>query len=127
MTTNFKEFALNPALHASIEVMKFETPTPIQALAIPFALEGRDIIGSAQTGTGKTAAFCVPMINYLMQNTNAHALVMLPTRELAAQVHVVARQMIGDFVKGPDGIKTALLIGGEPTVNNMPSLTAVRA
>ncbi len=114
MTTNFKEFALQPALHASLDAMKFETPTPIQALAIPFALEGRDIIGSAQTGTGKTAAFCVPMINYLMENTNAHALVMLPTRELAAQVHVVARQMIGDFVKGPDGIKTALLIGGEP-------------
>lgn len=114
MTTNFKEFALNPALHASLEAMKFETPTPIQALAIPHALEGRDIIGSAQTGTGKTAAFCVPMINYLMENPTAHALVMLPTRELAAQVHVVARQMIGEFVKGPQGIKTALLIGGEP-------------
>lgn len=114
MTTNFKEFALNPALQASLEAMKFETPTPIQAMAIPFALEGRDIIGSAQTGTGKTAAFCVPMINYLMENPTAHALVMLPTRELAAQVHVVARQMIGEFVKGPTGIKTALLIGGEP-------------
>lgn len=114
MTTNFKEFALNSALHASLDAMKFETPTPIQALAIPHALEGRDIIGSAQTGTGKTAAFCVPMIHYLMENTNAHALVMLPTRELAAQVHTVARQMIGEFAKGPQGIKTALLIGGEP-------------
>lgn len=114
MTTNFKEFALNPVLHASLETMKFETPTPIQAMAIPHALEGRDIIGSAQTGTGKTAAFCVPMINYLMENTQAHALVMLPTRELAAQVHTVARQMIGDAVKGSTGIKTALLIGGEP-------------
>lgn len=114
MTTNFKEFALNSVLHASLDAMKFETPTPIQALAIPHALEGRDIIGSAQTGTGKTAAFCVPMINYLMENTNAHALVMLPTRELAAQVHTVARQMIGEFAKGPQGIKTALLIGGEP-------------
>lgn len=114
MTTNFKEFALNPVLHAALDAMKFDIPTPIQALAIPFALEGRDIIGSAQTGTGKTAAFCVPMINFLMENTNAHALVMLPTRELAAQVHTVARQMIGEFAKGPQGIKTALLIGGEP-------------
>jgi superfamily II DNA/RNA helicase len=114
MSTNFKEFALNPALHASLEAMKFETPTPIQALAIPFALEGRDILGSAQTGTGKTAAFCVPMINFLMNNPTAHALVMLPTRELAAQVHVVARQMIGNEAKGQQGIKTALLIGGEP-------------
>ncbi len=113
MTTNFKEFALNSALQSALDVMKFETPTPIQAMAIPFALEGRDIIGSAQTGTGKTAAFCVPMINFLMNNPTAHALVMLPTRELAAQVHVVARQMIGESAKGPNGIKTALLIGGE--------------
>lgn len=114
MTTTFKEFALQPALHASLDAMKFETPTPIQAIAIPFALEGRDIIGSAQTGTGKTGAFSVPMINYLMENPTAHALVMLPTRELATQVHTVARQMIGEFCKGPEGIKTALLIGGEP-------------
>jgi ATP-dependent RNA helicase DeaD len=114
MTTHFKEFALNPALHASLDAMQFETPTPIQALAIPFALEGRDIIGSAQTGTGKTGAFCVPMINYLLENPAAHALVMLPTRELASQVHDVARKMIGEAVKGPQGIKTALLIGGEP-------------
>ncbi len=114
MTTNFKEFALNPALQTSLENMKFETPTPIQAMAIPLGLEGRDILGSAQTGTGKTGAFCVPMINFLMNNPQAHALVMLPTRELASQVHDVARKMIGDMNKGPQGIKTALLIGGEP-------------
>ncbi len=114
MTTNFNEFALNPALQTSLKNMNFETPTPIQAMAIPFALEGRDILGSAQTGTGKTAAFCVPMINYLLENPTAHALVMLPTRELASQVHDVARKMIGFDVKGPNGVKTALLIGGEP-------------
>ncbi len=114
MTTNFNEFALHPALQESLKAMNFETPTPIQAMAIPFALEGRDILGSAQTGTGKTAAFCVPMINYLMNNTQAHALVMLPTRELASQVHDVARKMIGTQTKGSEGIKTALLIGGEP-------------
>lgn len=114
MTTNFNEFALHPALQESLKAMNFETPTPIQAMAIPFALEGRDILGSAQTGTGKTAAFCVPMINYLMNNPTAHALVMLPTRELASQVHDVARKMIGTQTKGSEGIKTALLIGGEP-------------
>ena len=114
MTTNFKEFALNPALQTSLENMKFETPTPIQAMAIPLGLEGRDILGSAQTGTGKTGAFCVPMINFLLENPTAHALVMLPTRELATQVHDVARKMIGYDAKGPNGIKTALLIGGEP-------------
>src|SRR5687767_11575196 len=108
MTTNFSEFALNPALQKSLQNMNFEIPTPIQALAIPFALEGRDILGSAQTGTGKTAAFSVPMINFLMENPTAHALVMLPTRELATQVHDVARKMIGYDVKD---IKTALLIG----------------
>lgn len=111
MTTNFSEFALNEALQKSLANMKFETPTPIQAMAIPFALEGRDILGSAQTGTGKTAAFCVPMINFLLENPQAHALVMLPTRELATQVHDVARKMIGYDAKG---LKTALLIGGEP-------------
>jgi len=110
MTTNFNEFALNPALQKSLTNMKFETPTPIQAMAIPLGLAGRDILGSAQTGTGKTAAFCVPMINFLMENETAHALVMLPTRELASQVHDVARKMIGYDVKN---IKTALLIGGE--------------
>jgi superfamily II DNA/RNA helicase len=114
MTTNFNEFALHAALQSALTAMNFETPTPIQAMAIPFALEGRDILGSAQTGTGKTAAFCVPMINFLMNNPQAHALVMLPTRELASQVHDVARKMIGTQTKGPEGIKTALLIGGEP-------------
>lgn len=110
MTTHFNEFALHPALQESLTAMNFTAPTPIQAMAIPFGLEGRDILGSAQTGTGKTAAFCIPMINYLMNNPTAHALVMLPTRELATQVHEVARKMMGI----EKGIKTALLIGGEP-------------
>lgn len=114
MTTNFEQFALNPALQSSLKTMGFETPTPIQAMAIPLALEGRDLLGSAQTGSGKTGAFCVPMLNYLLNNPAAHALVMLPTRELASQVHDVARKMIGEAVKGAQGIKTALLIGGEP-------------
>lgn len=109
MITQFNQLMLEPSLQAALTAMNFETPTPIQAMAIPVALEGRDILGSAQTGTGKTAAFCVPMINYLIKNPTAHALVMLPTRELASQVHDVARKMIGQ----ERGIKTALLIGGE--------------
>ncbi len=114
MTTHFNEFALSPALQESLSMMNFSVPTPIQAMAIPFGLEGRDILGSAQTGTGKTAAFCIPMIDYLIKNPSAHALVMLPTRELATQVHDVARKMLGLGSKGPEGIKSALLIGGEP-------------
>jgi ATP-dependent RNA helicase DeaD len=109
MTTTFKEFGLHPSLQSALDSMQFDTPTPIQAMAIPLALAGQDILGSAQTGTGKTAAFCVPMINYLINNHTAHALVMLPTRELASQVHSVARKMIGR-----ENIKSALLIGGEP-------------
>jgi len=114
MITTFTELDLESSLQDSLTVMNFQTPTPIQAMAIPFGLEGRDILGSAQTGTGKTAAFCIPMINYLLKNHSAHALVMLPTRELASQVHDVARKMIGFKSKGSEGIKTALLIGGEP-------------
>lgn len=114
MTTHFNEFALSNALQDSLAAMNFEVPTPIQAAAIPLGLAGRDILGSAQTGTGKTAAFCIPMIDFLIKNPSAHALVMLPTRELAGQVHEVARKMIGERAKGPEGIKTALLIGGEP-------------
>lgn len=114
MTTHFNEFALSAELQASLAAMNFEMPTPIQAAAIPLGLAGRDILGSAQTGTGKTAAFCIPMIDFLIKNPSAHALVMLPTRELAGQVHEVARKMIGEKAKGPEGIKTALLIGGEP-------------
>jgi ATP-dependent RNA helicase DeaD len=114
MTTQFTAFDLSNVLQDSLATMNFSEPTPIQAMAIPFGLQGRDILGSAQTGTGKTAAFCIPMIDYLIKNPTAHALVMLPTRELAGQVHEVARKMIGEHGKGPDGIKTALLIGGEP-------------
>jgi ATP-dependent RNA helicase DeaD len=110
MTTNFKEFALSPALHDSLNAMNFSDATPIQALAIPLALEGRDLLGSAQTGTGKTGAFSIPMINALMLDPKAHALVMAPTRELATQVLKVAKDLIGN----EKGIKTALLIGGEP-------------
>jgi ATP-dependent RNA helicase DeaD len=113
-TLNFDSFDLSPELREALQMMNFTEPTPIQAQAIPFGLQGRDILGSAQTGTGKTAAFCIPMIDYLIKNPTAHALVMLPTRELAMQVHDVARKMLGLGAKGQNGIKTALLIGGEP-------------
>ncbi|MCM2344791.1 MAG: DEAD/DEAH box helicase, partial [Alphaproteobacteria bacterium] len=105
----FSDFALPPAIRDALARMNYETPTKIQAMAIPFALQGRDILGSAQTGTGKTAAFSIPMVSKLMANPNAMALVLAPTRELAAQTLDVVRKI----TNGQRDMKAALLIGGE--------------
>lgn len=105
----FSQFGLPDALLQSLNTMQFTTPTPIQEQAIPVALEGHDILGSAQTGTGKTGAFGVPLINHIINNPQSTALVLTPTRELATQVMQVLRQMLKDSPK----IKTALLIGGD--------------
>lgn len=99
--------------------MQFNQPTPIQAKAIPFALEGRDILGSAQTGTGKTGAFGIPLVAKLMERPESSALVLTPTRELAAQVLENLHQMIP-----VPTIKTALLIGGEAMPKQFRQLQA---
>lgn len=106
---SFNEAGLCPPLLKSLERMKFTIPTPIQAQAIPPALEGRDVLGSAQTGTGKTGAFGLPIINKLLTSPRGSALIMTPTRELAVQVMDTLQQMIGNN----PAVKTALLIGGE--------------
>lgn len=105
----FKDMALPEALTHTLEHMQFNDPTPIQAEAIPLALQGRDILGSAQTGTGKTGAFGIPLVVHLLSNPHSTALVMTPTRELATQVISQLQIMLGKRSK----IKTALLIGGE--------------
>ena len=105
----FEEMALPKEIIATLSEMKFSEPTPIQEEAIPHAMKGKDILGSAQTGTGKTAAFGIPLIARLMSNPKGSALVMTPTRELATQVLTQLRLMLG---KSRD-IKTALLIGGD--------------
>jgi ATP-dependent RNA helicase DeaD len=109
MTTDFTGFGLPSKLLQALTRMQFNTPTPIQEKAIPLALQGRDILGSAQTGTGKTGAFGIPLIAKLMENPQAAALIMAPTRELAAQIMTALQQMIP-----VQDIRTALLIGGEP-------------
>ncbi|WPY00781.1 DEAD/DEAH box helicase [Candidatus Trichorickettsia mobilis] len=106
---NFDTLGLPQPLLFSLECMKFNVPTPIQAEAIPPALEGRDILGSAQTGTGKTAAFGIPLVANLLVNTLSSALVLVPTRELAGQVMATLEQLIGK----ESSIKTSLLIGGD--------------
>ena len=117
---SFEELTLPPALRTALAAMKFTTPTPIQAQAIPEALNGRDILGTAMTGSGKTAAFCIPMISRMLSNSRGTALIMLPTRELANQVEAVVKQLLGPY----GTIKSALLIGGESMPNQQAQLRA---
>ena len=107
--TTFQEMGLPEALLHALERMQFHEPTPIQAEAIPLALQGCDILGSAQTGTGKTGAFGIPLIARLLSNQDSSALVMTPTRELATQVMSQIQALLGKKSK----IQSALLIGGE--------------
>ncbi len=86
---NFSEFGFDPSVMEGIEAMGYESPTPIQEKAIPAILQGKDIIGSAQTGTGKTAAFLLPVIQNIIatrESNKTRALVIVPTRELAMQI-----------------------------------------
>ncbi len=106
---NFRSIKIEESLKHSLSKMNFIKPTPIQGMAIPVALEGKDILGTAQTGTGKTLAFSIPLINKLILDKNAFALVMCPTRELASQVMEAIKSIISDKIN----IRTALLIGGE--------------
>ena len=106
---NFQSMNLPEALNTSLEKMGFTNPTPIQAKAIPIAMEGKDILGSAQTGTGKTGAYGIPLVAHLLSNPRAMCLVMTPTRELAMQVSQQLKDMLGK----KSSIQSALLIGGE--------------
>jgi len=92
---NFEQFNLDARLKAGIERAGYETATPIQEAAIPAAMRGRDIIGTAQTGTGKTAAFVLPILNKLLNGQRGvpRALIVTPTRELAEQIHEVVRML----------------------------------
>jgi len=103
----FSDYALCPTLQENIRVKGFVTPTPIQEQTIPAILNGRDVIGMAKTGTGKTAAFLIPLLQKISVDRGQRVLVVAPTRELAYQIHKELR----DFARGLS-IKSALLIGG---------------
>jgi ATP-dependent RNA helicase RhlE len=92
---NFEQFNLDSRLMQGITRAGYETATPIQEAAIPAALRGRDVIGTAQTGTGKTAAFILPILNKLLDGKRGmpRALIVTPTRELAEQIHQVTRAL----------------------------------
>ena len=108
-----------PLLHALTQ-NNFVTPTPIQEQAIPQALAGADILGSAQTGTGKTLAFAIPLIAHVHTNASDSALIIVPTRELAVQVQQAVQKLLVGTLRVP----TALLIGGEPIFKQFRQLKA---
>jgi ATP-dependent RNA helicase DeaD len=114
--TDFTQFGLPEKLNATLINMNYTAPTPIQLQAIPLALEGRDVLGSAQTGTGKTGAFGIPMVAKVLSSPRGNAIVLTPTRELAAQVMTIIQQLLGKR----SFIHSTLLIGGDP----MPPQTA---
>ncbi|MDQ5883824.1 MAG: ATP-dependent helicase DeaD, partial [Pseudomonadota bacterium] len=109
---NFSDFQFADSIMSALQAMGFETPTPIQLQTIPALLEGKDVLGLAQTGTGKTAAFALPMIQKISQNkiaTLPKALIVTPTRELALQVE----QHIRDLTKHIAKIEMVALCGGQ--------------
>ena len=105
---SFDGLGIAPKIIEILDKYKFITPTPIQHRAIPVAIEGKDLMGVAQTGTGKTLAFCIPMIQALARK-GGQGLILLPTRELAIQVDETYRKIGSEL-----GVKTAVLIGGAP-------------
>ncbi|WCJ58561.1 DEAD/DEAH box helicase [Fontisphaera persica] len=116
----FKQFGLSPALNQGVQAMGYTDPTPIQLRAIPLLMEGKDVIGSAQTGTGKTAAFALPILHHLGEPADGpRALILEPTRELAAQVETAFRDL-ARFTR----LRVAVVYGG---VGYGAQLAALRA
>ena len=117
---NFEQFSLDPRIDAGIQAAGFTTPTPIQQQAIPVVLKGRDVLGLAQTGTGKTAAFALPILQRLTKGPlrRTRALIVAPTRELAEQIH----QAISDLARKTK-IRSATVYGG---VGKGPQITALQ-
>lgn len=118
---NFGEFKLDSRLQAGIARAGYSNPTPIQTAAIPAAIAGKDLIGTAQTGTGKTAAFVLPILNRLMDGTRnrTRALIVTPTRELAEQIHENIR-----LLSARTNIRSATIYGG---VGSAPQIKALQS
>src|ERR1700757_1936090 len=107
--SGFHALGLNPELLQALDRAGYHEPTPIQAALIPIALTGRDVIGQAQTGTGKTAAFLLPFLELWRETTapGPQALVLAPTRELVVQVSEEARKL------APSRFRTLAIYGGQ--------------
>jgi ATP-dependent RNA helicase RhlE len=117
----FKDLPISAVLQQRLEAAEFINPTPVQAQAIPAAMDGRDVLATAQTGTGKTLAFLGPAREMLRETEpcGVQALVLVPTRELAMQVHGVFEQLKGKKIKS-----AALVIGGTAEKNQLQSIRA---
>ena len=114
----FAALGIDPAILRSLDDLGFEEPTPIQVAAIPLLLEGRDLIGQAQTGTGKTAAFAIPMLQRIDTNMQRpQAMVLAPTRELALQV-AEEIQKIGKYMR----VRELAIYGGSPIERQIKAL-----
>lgn len=117
---NFNDFNLDPRIIKNLKALGYVTPTPIQSQSIPPILAGHDLMGLAQTGTGKTAAFGLPMVNRLLTGSHqwVRGLIIAPTRELAQQIH----ESMVQFCKGT-ALRSITLYGG---VNINPQITALK-
>src|SRR3989339_388204 len=113
---DFKGLGVSADILNVLKNLKLDTPTPIQIKSIPVALSGQDMVGVAQTGTGKTFAFGIPMIERLLLE-HGQGLVLLPTRELAMQVDENLRKLGSKL-----GLRTAALIGGQAIGSQVQSL-----
>jgi ATP-dependent RNA helicase RhlE len=114
-TSGFYKLGIAPNILAVLDKLQYKVPTPIQEKSIPAGIEGKDLMGLAQTGTGKTLAFGIPMIQAAL--SGKQGLVILPTRELALQVQEVIAKIGGAL-----GIRTALLVGGESNYRQVQAL-----
>ena len=115
----FADFPFHPDILKDIEAAGYVTPTPIQAACIQPALDGKDLIGLAQTGTGKTAAFALPIIQRLAHTSEMGALVLAPTRELARQIS----SMFNDLGRS-SGVRVATVVGGMPIEKDWKALVS---
>ena len=113
---SFDGLGIAPKILEILDRMRFSHPTPIQHKAIPIGIEGKDVIGIAQTGTGKTLAFAIPIIQHLSQR-KGRSLILAPTRELAIQINEMFGKIAPSF-----GIRTVVIIGGAPINKQLVAL-----
>ena len=118
----FSDLSISLLVLDAIKKLKLIKPTPIQKISIPLALEGNDILGTAQTGTGKTYAFGIPLINHLTLDKNSYAIILTPTRELALQVSSALK----DLTSMKNIIDTAVIIGGDSIQKQLKQLKKAR-
>src|ERR1700722_6068043 len=118
---NFSELQISNYTKERLSFANFSTPTPVQAAAIPQALEGKDVLATAQTGTGKTLAFLIPVIEHLLKEKSPGiaALVLVPTRELAMQVLDQYNALRGNQLSA-----AALVVGGLPEAKQLAAIRA---